>query len=68
MDLSDDELQQRRVTDRREVEAIKVETATWSKASQLDWWVRERREWWVAYAVLTAVNGGSELLILCACR
>jgi len=26
--------------------------------------VKERREWWVAYAVQTAVNGGSELLIL----
>jgi hypothetical protein len=61
-------LQQRRVTDRREVEAITVETATWSKAGQLDWWVKERREWWVTYAVLTAVNGGSELLILPACR
>jgi hypothetical protein len=24
---------------------IEVETATWSKAGQLDWWVRERREW-----------------------
>jgi len=23
-----------------------LETATWSKAGQLDWWVRERQEWW----------------------
>jgi hypothetical protein len=21
-------------------------TATWSKAGQLDWWVKERQEWW----------------------
>jgi hypothetical protein len=24
---------------------IEVESATWSAAGQLDWWVRERREW-----------------------
>jgi hypothetical protein len=23
-----------------------VGAATWSKAGQLDWWVKERREWW----------------------
>jgi hypothetical protein len=40
-----------------------VETAKWSKTGQLDWWVKERREWWAAYVVQTAVNGGSELLI-----
>jgi hypothetical protein len=50
--------------DRREVDPpIQVETATWSKAGQLDWWVKERHEWWVAYAVQTAVNGGSKPLI-----
>jgi hypothetical protein len=33
--------------DRREVDPpIQVETATWSKAGQLDWWVKERQEWW----------------------
>ena len=21
-------------------------TATWMKAGQLDWWVKERQEWW----------------------
>ena len=32
---------------RREVSPpIEVEMATWSKAGQLDWWVKERREWW----------------------
>jgi hypothetical protein len=32
--------------DRREVNPpIDVELATWSAAGQLDWWVRERREW-----------------------
>jgi hypothetical protein len=36
----------------------------WSNAGQLDWWVKERQEWWeVAYAVPTGVNGESELLI-----
>jgi hypothetical protein len=25
---------------------ISVETATWSRAGQLDWWVKERQEWW----------------------
>jgi hypothetical protein len=47
MDLSDDVVQQRADTDRREVDPpIQVETATWSKVGQLDWWVKERREWW----------------------
>jgi hypothetical protein len=47
MDLSDDDLKQRAEADRREVDpTIEVEIATWSKAGQLDWWVRERREWW----------------------
>jgi hypothetical protein len=33
--------------DRREVDPpIQVDTAAWSKAGQLDWWVKERREWW----------------------
>ena len=60
MDLSDDQVQQRAVADRREVDSpIEVEMAMWSKAGQLDWWVKERQEWWVQ----TAVNGGSELLI-----
>jgi hypothetical protein len=64
MDLSDAEVQQRAEADRREVDPpIEVEMATWSKAGQLDWWVKERREWWVAYAAQAAVNGGSERLI-----
>jgi hypothetical protein len=47
MDLTDDDLEQMAEADRREVDpAIQVEAATWSKAGQLDWWVRERREWW----------------------
>ena len=33
--------------DRREVDPpVEVEVATWSAAGTLDWWVRERREWW----------------------
>jgi hypothetical protein len=64
MDLTDHEVQQRADADRREVDPpIEVETATLSKAGQLDWWVRERREWWGRVAVQTAVNGGSELWI-----
>ena len=50
MDLSDDEVQQHAEADRREVDPpIQVEMATWSKAGQLDWWVKEwvkeSREW-----------------------
>jgi hypothetical protein len=64
MDLSDDDLEQIAGADRREVDPpIQVETARWSRAGQLDWWVKERREWWAGYAVQTAVNTGLEPLI-----
>jgi hypothetical protein len=47
MDLGDGEVLQHAEADRQEVDSpINVETATWSKAGQLDWWVKERREWW----------------------
>ena len=47
MDLSDDDLQQRAAADRRAVEPpIEIERATWSDAGQLDWWVKDRLEWW----------------------
>jgi hypothetical protein len=47
MELSGDDLQQRAEADRREVDPpIRVETTAWSKAGQLDWWVKERQEWW----------------------
>jgi hypothetical protein len=47
MDPSDAEVEQRAPADRREVDPpIQVETATWSNAGQLDWWVKERQEWW----------------------
>jgi hypothetical protein len=43
MDL---DLSQYSETDRRVVDPpIQVETAMWSKAGQLDWWVKERQEW-----------------------
>ena len=29
----------------KSIRRIQVETATWSKAGQLDWWVKERQEW-----------------------
>jgi hypothetical protein len=47
MDLSGDDLEQIAGADRPEAYSpIEVETATWSKAGQLDWWVKERQEWW----------------------
>jgi hypothetical protein len=52
MDLSDNDLEQIAGADRREVDPpIQVETATWSKSGQLDWWVREWRDGGVAYAI-----------------
>jgi len=49
--------------DRREVDPpIEVESATWSADGQLDWWVKERREWWGRLRG-GAVNGGSKVLI-----
>lgn len=46
MDLSNDDLEQIAGVDRREVDPpIPVETATWSSAGQLDWWVKERQQW-----------------------
>jgi hypothetical protein len=33
--------------DCREVDPpIEVEAATWSAGRQLDWWVKERQNWW----------------------
>jgi hypothetical protein len=47
MDLSDDDVQQHADADRQEVDPpIQVDRATWSNAGQLDWWVKERQEWW----------------------
>jgi hypothetical protein len=47
MDLSGDDLKQVAAADRRKVDPpIRVETARWSTAGQLDWWVKERQEWW----------------------
>ena len=64
MDLSDDDLQQLPEADRREVDPpIQVEMATWSKAGQLDWWVKDRQEWFGRVRGATAGSGGSELLI-----
>ena len=47
MDLSDEDVQQFAEEDRREVDPpIQVETASWSPGWQLDWWVKDRQEWW----------------------
>jgi hypothetical protein len=38
---------QRNEDERRRVEPpIGMESATWSAAGKLDWWVKERQEWW----------------------
>jgi hypothetical protein len=64
MDLSNDDIEQRDAADRREVDPpVQVEAATWSRAGQLDWWVTEGRSGLVGYAVQTAGNDGSKLLI-----
>src|SRR4029453_17267150 len=40
------ELLERAEADRRDVDPpIPVDTATWSNAGQLDWWVKDRQEW-----------------------
>jgi hypothetical protein len=71
MDLSDAEVRQRAEADRRPVDPpVQVEMATWSKAGQLDWWVKERQQWlgrvrgadgkqrWVKAGDLRPVSGG----------
>jgi hypothetical protein len=46
MDLADGDPKQFAQADRREVDPpIPVEVATWSRAGQLDWWVREHQQW-----------------------
>ena len=46
MDLSDDDVEQIAVADRRVVDPpIQVDAATWSKAGRLDYWVKERQQW-----------------------
>jgi hypothetical protein len=50
--------------DRREAgPPVQVETATWSKAGQLDWRVKELQEWWGRVRACRGPTGGSELLI-----
>jgi hypothetical protein len=47
MDLSDDDVKHLAEADRRKVDPpIAVDAATWSHTGQLDWWVKERQEWW----------------------
>jgi hypothetical protein len=47
MDLSDADLQQLAAADRRAVDPpIEVQSASWSPGGTLDWWVKERQEWW----------------------
>ena len=42
-----DQWGQREESERRQVSPpIQVESATWTVAGELDYWVRERQEWW----------------------
>jgi hypothetical protein len=64
VDLSDAELEQHAAADRREFDPlVQVETATWSSAGQLDWWVKDRQEWWGRVRGQTTVNVWVRLLI-----
>ena len=59
MDLGDADLQQHAAADRREVDPpIQVEIAMWSNAGQLDYWVKERKEWWGRVLVRAAGRNG----------
>ena len=70
MHLNDDEVQRLAAADRREVDPpIEVKSATWSSVEQLDWWVKDRQEWfgrvrgadgrqrWIRAVDLRPVNG-----------
>ena len=51
MNVMFDQYRNRDQKERREVEPpIPVESATWSAAGLLDYWVRERFEWWALQA------------------
>ena len=64
MDLSGADVERIPEVDRRAVDQPEpVDVATWSHAGQLDWWVKERQEWWDRVRGADAVNGGSEQLI-----
>jgi hypothetical protein len=64
MNLRDGDVKQFAEADRREVNPpMPVETATWSAGGTLDWWVKERREWFGRGRGKTNVSVGSELLI-----
>jgi hypothetical protein len=55
MDLSGKDVQQFAEADRREVDPpIQVEAASWSPGGRLDWWVKDRQEW---YGRVRGANG-----------
>ncbi len=55
MDLSDADLQQLAEGDHRAVDPPnEVQEATWSSGGQLDWWVKERQQW---FGRVRGVNG-----------
>jgi hypothetical protein len=64
MELSDDDLEQIAGADRREVDPpIQVDTATWSTGGQLDWWVKDRQEWFGRVRGADGRQRGLELVI-----
>jgi hypothetical protein len=47
MNVMFDQYGERSQQDRREVQpAIAVESATWSAVGDLDYWIKERHDWW----------------------
>ena len=64
MDLSNDDLERIAAAHRRALEPpIQVDSAAWSKAGQLEWWVKDRQQWWGRVRGADGRHGGSELLI-----
>jgi hypothetical protein len=56
-----DQWGQRQQSERRQVNPpIQVESATWTAAGELDYWVREKAEWWGRVRGRTAITSGSE--------
>jgi len=58
-----DQWGQRQENERRPVDPpVEVESATWTAAGELDYWVREKQEWWAEQADRTVITCGSKLL------
>ena len=63
-----DQYGQRQESERRGVKApVPVESASWTAAGQLDYWVRDRAEWWGRVRGLTVTTSGYELRSCAGC-